>query len=393
MATLFLILIYMTFISLGLPDSLLGTAWPLISPEFGVPVSAVGAVSITINVGTIVSSLLSVRLLTRFGTGKVTAVSVMMTALGLTGFAFSHSLWFLVICAVPLGLGAGAIDSGLNEYVAEHYKAYHMSWLHSFWGLGALLGPMIMSFTLRNDDWRGAYLTVAGIQWGIVILLFVSLPLWKKQEGERKVPQETKASVQNKSLFYPLRIKGIWGALIAFFCYCAVEYSFNLWGSSFLTAVKGLDPSTAASWVSAYYMGITFGRLASGFVMIRVGSKQLIRLGQVLLLCGAGLMLLPLPRFFTLLGIVLAGIGCAPVFPCMLHETPNRFGIEDAQQVMGFQMGFSYFGGTVIPPLFGMLAKATTFTLYPWYLLLLGGVMLIGSECVNHFVKQKGKTD
>ena len=394
MVTLFLIVIYAAFISLGLPDSLLGVAWPVAQKEFGASLGDAGIISMVISVGTVVSSLFSSKLLKRFGVGKVTAVSVLMTALALLGFSFVPAFVFMILLAIPLGLGAGAVDSGLNEYVAEHYESRHMSWLHCFWGVGAMAGPLIMSqYMSLGVDWRMGYLTVAIIQFVLVAVLIATLPLWnkvaektsqKKQEadanGENPGEPEREADLDppiasGKGGFLgPLKIKGAKVALISFFLYCGVEMTLGLWGSSFLITEKGIDAAAAAQWVSLYWGGLTAGRLVSGFLAIRFNNQQMIRIGELTVLLGVVCLLLPLPQFVCLIGFILVGAGCAPIYPCMLHETPVRFGKEDAQSMMGFQMAVCYTGPTLLPV----------------FLLVYIVIMLVSSEASNR-IFNRGK--
>lgn len=405
MATLFLVVIYAAFISLGLPDGLLGVAWPVMQVEYDTPVSWAGLVSMTISVNTIISSVLSGRILRRFGTGRVTVVSVLMTAGALLGFASAPSFIWLVLLAIPLGLGAGSVDAGLNDYVAKNYKAHHMSWLHSFWGVGALTGPIIISqIVARGDSWRNGYLLVSVVQFSLVVLLFATLPLWdkiaslkKKSPAVMPVSQSPAPAVDTppaprsmgtrvKGIFAPLRIEGVKPVLIVFLFYCAIEATMGLWGSSFLIRVKGIDVSTAAAWVSLYYGSITLGRFISGFITMRVSSKTLIRSGEVAILAGVLLLLLPLPEAFSLMSFVLIGLGCAPIFPSMLHETPARFGDAEAQNIMGFQMAVAYIGASFFPPMFGAIASATTFELLPFFLLVGIVLMLVNSEQINRYM-------
>ena len=410
MVTLFLIVIYAAFISLGLPDSLLGVAWPVAQKEFGASLGDAGIISMVISVGTVVSSLFSSKLLKRFGVGKVTAVSVLMTALALLGFSFVPAFVFMILLAIPLGLGAGAVDSGLNEYVAEHYESRHMSWLHCFWGVGAMAGPLIMSqYMSLGVDWRMGYLTVAIIQFVLVAVLIATLPLWnkvaektsqKKQEadanGENPGEPEREADLDppiasGKGGFLgPLKIKGAKVALISFFLYCGVEMTLGLWGSSFLITEKGIDAAAAAQWVSLYWGGLTAGRLVSGFLAIRFNNQQMIRIGELTVLLGVVCLLLPLPQFVCLIGFILVGAGCAPIYPCMLHETPVRFGKEDAQSMMGFQMAVCYTGSTLLPPFFGLVATKVNVGLLPVFLLVYIVIMLVSSEASNR-IFNRGK--
>ena len=289
-----------------------------------------------------------------------------------------------LLLAIPLGLGGGAVDSGINAYVAEHYESRHMSWLHSFWGVGALSGPLLLSALLaRGVSWRIDYLTVGIFQIVLVTILFLSIPLWDKvrrrTEGDQPlVPQE------HQPLFFPLKLRGAKLALTAFFFYCAIESTMGLWGGSFLFKTKGLDPAAAATWVSLFFASITLGRFLTGFVTFKASNKDLIRWGGVVILAGVVLMLLPLPLPFTLVGFLLVGFGCAPLFPCMLHETPDRFGADNAQAVMGFQMAVAYIGATFMPPLFGFIGTATTLALLPSFLVVYIALLILASEALRN---------
>ncbi|MEY8353202.1 MFS transporter [Lachnospiraceae bacterium 54-53] len=375
---IFLALIYLAFISLGLPDSLLGSTWPIINADFGVPVGNAGFVSIVISGGTIVSSLLSHRLIRRFGTGRIMVVSVAMTAAALLGFSFSPSFSMLLACAVPLGLGAGAVDSGLNEFVAEHYEARHMNWLHCFWGVGAMLGPVLMSALVgRGNTWRSGYLSISAIQFSLVVLLLFSLPLWKKYESPSAGHgEEDQDSREAYGLFSPLRVKGAPYTMLSFFLYISVEATVILWGASYLVNRKGFLPERAAGWISLFFLGITAGRMISGFISMKVNNEALIRIGILLVIGGLVLMLLPLPPVFTIIALMVVGLGLAPVYPSMLHQTPVYFGKENAQATMGFQMAFAYTGTILMPPLFGQLFARVSFSLMPYVLLLCTGALL-----------------
>ncbi|MGI2329318.1 MFS transporter [Planococcus sp. YIM B11945] len=392
MAVLFLVVIYLAFISLGLPDSLLGAAWPAMQPEFGAPLETAGLLFMAIAGGTILSSLASGAILKRFGTGKVALVSCLMTAGALLGFYVSPSLVWLVLFAIPLGLGAGSIDAGLNHYVAANYKAHHMSWLHCFWGVGATLGPIILAAFIAGDhSWRNGYLAIAGIQFAIVVLLFVSLPLWKKNEKDNGALEKEGGASPAVQPIKPMRIKGVKFALITFLFYCGVESTMGLWGSSFLVNVKGLSIETAARWVSFYFAGITAGRFVTGFVTLRASNRTLIRSGQLIALTGAILLVLPLPIMLSLVGFVLVGLGLAPIFPCMLHETPAHFGKEHAQTIMGYQMAVAYTGSTFIPPLLGFMAAQSTIGIFPFFITALIAVMLLGTERLNALMKNRNR--
>jgi len=394
MTTFLLIIIYLAFISLGLPDSLLGAAWPVMQSDFGAPIETAGYLFMTIAGGTILSSLVSGKVLKRFGTGKVTFVSVLMTACALLGFYFAPSIIWLFLCAIPLGMGAGAVDSGLNDYVATHYKAHHMSWLHCFWGVGATLGPVIMAQYISNQNWGKGYLTISGLQFILVVILLFTLPLWNKVNSHitiNKEPEEPKgvSFKENAEKVRPLQMNGVKLALASFFFYCAVEATVGLWGSSFLVNVKGLTAATAAEWVSFYYAGITIGRLITGFVTFKMSNQMLIRMGQIIALTGAILLVLPLPSFFSVAGFIVVGLGLAPIFPCMLHETPARFGEKHSQAIMGYQMAVAYTGSTFMPPLFGFIASHTTVALFPICTVIFVVAMVLSSEKLNRVLKKK----
>lgn len=380
--TLLLIIIYLSFISLGLPDSLLGSAWPSMYLRMGVPVSYAGIVSMIIAGGTIIASFFSEKIIRRLGTGKVTVISVSMTAVALFGFSLSHNFFELCIWAIPLGLGAGSVDAALNNYVALHYKAKHMSWLHCFWGIGATTGPVIMSFFLQyGGRWNRGYLTIGIIQFCLVAVLFFSLPLWKKVgEESAQVGEKQKSSLKLNEL---LKLPGAKPALVSFFSYCSLEATAGLWGSSYLVIAKGITAETAAKWISLFYFGITFGRFLSGFITMKLNQRQMIRLGQAILAGGVILLFLPFGNFVLLAGFFLIGLGCAPIYPSLLHETPVNFGSEHSQAIMGIQMACAYVGSTFMPPLFGLLAAYLNYTLFPVYLGIILLVMIAMVEALN----------
>lgn len=396
MATFFLIIIYLAFISLGLPDSLLGSAWPVMRGDLNASLGTAGVLSMIIASGTIISSLASGAVLQRFGTGKVALISCLMTAVALLGFAWSPSLIWLIICAIPLGLGAGSVDAGLNSYVAAHYKAHHMSWLHCFWGVGATLGPIIMASYISGQNlWRQGYLTVALIQFSLVVILFFSLPLWDKvakssiaKQKEGEIESEEQEKDGSTMRVKPWKIKGVKLAMITFLFYSGIEASVGLWGSSFLVNIKDLPAATAAQWVSFFFIGITVGRMLTGFITFVVNNKRLIRYGQFTALLGTILLVLPLPAIVSLIGFVIIGLGLAPIFPCMLHETPARFGKTSAQSIMGFQMAAAYTGSTLIPPSLGLLATNTTIGIFPIFIVIFAVAMLLSTEKLNRFLRK-----
>jgi fucose permease len=384
MANLLLVIIYLAFISLGLPDAVLGSAWPVIHENLNVSVSSVGIMTMIISGGTIISSLFSQKVIKVFGTGKVTMVSVAMTAIGLIGISVTPSYLGMCILAIPLGLGAGSVDSALNNFVALHYEAKHMNWLHCFWGIGATAGPFLMSmFLLRENGWRTGYSTIGTIQAILVIALITTLPIWKKFEKNEDV---TEAEKRNTSIIALLKLKGAKPALLAFFCYCSVEATTGLWGSSFLVISKGISAEKAAKWVSLYYLGITMGRFLAGFIAMKFNNKKMIRLGQIISFCGAITLVIPFSVYFQMVGLIFIGLGCAPIYPAMLHETPNRFGSEMSQGIMGIQMATAYVGSTFMPPLFGIIGKHMAFNLLPFFLVAIVIIMIVSTERVNQII-------
>ncbi len=378
---LLLAVVYLAFISLGLPDGLLGAAWPSIYPALGVPVSYAGAVSMTIAAGTIISSLLSDRLTRLLGTGKVTLVSVAMTAAALFGFSFSHSFLLLILWAVPYGLGAGSVDAALNNYVALHYASSHMSWLHCMWGIGAAAGPYIMGYALAGSQgWNAGYRYVGLIQLILTAILLASLPFWKKRPGTA----EEAASSKPLTLPEILRIPGAKPVLICFLCYCGLEATASLWASSYLTLHRGIAPETAASMASLFFLGITAGRAASGFAAMKLRDAQMIRLGLMLIGAGLIILLIPGPAVLAAAGILLVGLGCAPIYPCIIHSTPARFGADKSQAMIGVQMAAAYVGSCLVPPLFGLIAGNVSVGLWPVYLLALLVLMSVSTADRGH---------
>ena len=386
MFSLLLAIIYLSFISLGLPDSLLGSAWPVMRAELAAPLSFAGVISMIIASGTIVSSLLSERLTRRLGTGLVTAGSVALTAAALFGFSVSPSLAALCLWAVPYGLGAGAIDAALNNYVALHYSSRHMSWLHCFWGVGASISPYIMAAALsRTGQWQLGYRAVSLIQIVLTVLLFLSLPLWRKTAAGE--PAGDNAPLLG--LRGAVRIPGVPNILLAFFAYCGAETTAGLWASSYLAGVRGVAPKTAAGFASLFYLGITFGRFLNGFVADRLGDRRMIRIGTLVMGAGTLLILLPLPSPLpALAGLLIFGLGCAPVYPSIIHATPLNFGAENSQAIIGVQMASAYVGTTFMPPLFGLLANAISLRLFPLFLAALLLLLAVMTEKLNRLKAQ-----
>lgn len=385
-----LIIIYISFISLGLPDSLLGSAWPVMYKDLSVAVSFAGIISMIVFSGTVISSFLSTRFIKKYGTGMVTLISVAMTAFALIGFGLSHSFVFLLLFAIPLGLGAGSVDAALNNFVALHYEAKHMNWLHCFWGVGATAGPAIMSLWLaQNNNWNMGYITIGIIQSILVIAFFISLPLWKKAVTNKNKAQGSNIGINETDVIQTLSLREIFkiprskAVLLAFFSYCSLELTAGLWGSSYAVSNFGVLSEVAAAWTSVYYLGITLGRFVSGFVSIKLPNKQLVRIGLSSIFIGLLLFILPLPLWKVPFGLSLIGIGCAPIYPSMLHQTPNVFGAEISQAMMGVQMAFAYIGSTFIPPFFGLIAGHIGISLFPVFLSILAFIMLISTEIVN----------
>lgn len=382
MISLLLAIIYLSFISLGLPDALLGAAWPTMCVELDVPVSFAGIVSIIISVGTIVSSLLSDRMTKWLGTAKVTAISVSMTALALLGFSFSSRYWMLLLWAVPYGIGAGSVDAALNNYVALHYASRHMSWLHCMWGVGASVGPYVMGFALSGGyGWSMGYRVIALLQIALSVVLYVSLPLWKKQRADdTEKGDAAQKTLRLKEIF---SIPGAKQILLAFFCYCALEGTAGLWSATYLVRHLGMQEEAAASFAGMFYLGITAGRALSGFMTYKFSDSSMIRMGQAVILTGLAAMLLPLGTYGALAGLLLTGLGCAPIYPCIIHSTPEHFGAENSQALIGVQMASAYVGFLLAPPLFGLIANHISASLLPYYLGTALIVMIFMCERLN----------
>lgn len=388
MYSLLLIIIYLAFISLGLPDSLLGSAWPVMHRALDVPIAFAGIITIVISVGTIVSSLLSDRLTKKFGTGRVTAVSVLFTAIALLGFAYAQSFTLLLFFSIPYGIGAGAVDAALNNYVAVHYASRHMNWLHSFWGLGASISPYIMGYFLTGGRaYTDGYFFIAVLQMGLSFVLFMSLPLWKK-------PTDSKASKESNdqaiSMRQTVKIKGVKLVLITFFGYCAIESTTGLWASSFLVEYRGLGAEVAARFTSYFFIGITTGRFLAGFFSERIGDKFLIRYGTFTIMAGVSLLMLNhTSNNMYMVSLIIIGLGCAPIYPAIIHSTPVNFPKEYSQSIIGIQMASAYLGTTIMPPLFGFIASITSIGYFPFYLLLISLCMLLFSERLNTVLLSK----
>lgn len=383
MVHLLLAIIYISFISLGLPDSLLGSAWPLMYPEFQVPLSYAGIISTIIALGTIFSSLQSDRLNRQWGSGIVTAVSVALTAIALLGFSLSTSFIQLCLWAIPYGLGAGSVDACLNNYVALHYESKHMSWLHCMWGVGASTGPYIMGIAITHDlGWHAGYRIISIMQIVLTFIILLSLPLWTKHtQGEEEINHDTHHSLSLKRIFTN---KGAKEIMLIFFCYCALESTTDLWASSYLVFQKGIREEQAASFASLFFLGITLGRALSGFLTMKFRDTQLIRIGQGTILCGILVLILSPINPLSLLGLIIIGLGCAPIYPCIIHSTPERFGSDKSQAIIGVQMASAYIGSCLMPPLFGFLSSYIQVGALPLYLLLLLLGMMSMHEILIH---------
>ena len=380
MYNLLLALIYICFISLGLPDSLLGSAWPVMHEQISVPVSYAGIISMIISIGTVISSLMSDRLQRKLGTGKITAISVAMTAAALFGFSISHKFWMLILWSVPYGLGAGAVDSLLNNYVALHYTSKHMSWLHCSWGVGASISPYIMSFALlKIGNWNSGYLIVSIIQIVLSIIIFMSVPLGQSSSAVTDDNKVASEHIKFKEIF---SISGAVPCFLTFFGYCSLELTTSLWASSYLVQNREISAEIASGCASLFYLGITAGRAVNGFLAIKYSDRTLIRLGLAIIFSGIILLLIPFGSLCAMIGFVAIGLGCAPVYPCIIHMTPDIFGKEKSQAIMGVQIACAYCGFCIMPPLFGLIANHITIALLPVYLMVLLLLMVIMHEKV-----------
>lgn len=385
MLTVLLALIYLAFISLGLPDSLLGSAWPTMHLDLNVPVGNMGMVTMVISGCTILSSLLSEKLTRRLGTKLVTVGSVFLTAIALLGFSTASAFWMLPLWAIPYGLGAGAIDAALNNYVALHFNSRQMSWLHCFWGLGAMISPSIMGYALTSATWQSGYRIVGLVQLGIGIILLLTLPAWRVFED---TTEETEKAPP-LGLVGALRVRGVVFVLLGFLCYCALESTAMLWASSYLVSVRGIGEETAATLAALFYIGMTAGRFIAGFITDRLGDRSMIRLGSGICCAGLVLMLLPVSSDIpAMAGFLVAGLGCAPIYPCIIHSTPANFGADKSQAIIGIQMAFAYIGSTLMPPLFGLLAGIFSMKLLPVYLAVFVVGMTVMLERLNKLCKK-----
>lgn len=388
-STALLMMIYLSFISLGLPDSLLGSAWPAMNVSLNAPLWGAGLVQMLISFCTIISSLNSAKLIHRFGTGKLTAISVATTALALLGFSLAKNYAFLLLMAVPLGLGAGAVDAGLNNYVALHCEAKHMSWLHCFWGVGTIIGPMILSAVLRvGGSWATGYRAVGLIQCAVSALLFATLGMWKRGNI-----QQEEYGAKALSVWEVLSLPGAKAGMVTFLCYCAVESTLGLWGATYISQVRGVDEATAASFGAMFYIGITVGRAISGFMAMKLLPKQMVRVGQALLALGCIFMMIPAGSTLSGIGLVVCGLGCAPIYPNIIQDTPVNYGTENSQAAIGVQMAFAYVGSTFLPSIFGALAGVGGYGLLPYFAIGICVLMTVLFGVQKKIVETKVKTN
>lgn len=388
-STALLMMIYLSFISLGLPDSMLGSAWPAMNVSLNAPLWGAGLVQMLISFCTIISSLNSAKLIRRFGTGKLTAISVATTALALLGFSLAKNYAFLLLMAVPLGLGAGAVDAGLNNYVALHCEAKHMSWLHCFWGVGTIIGPMILSAVLRvGGSWATGYRAVGMIQCAVSALLFATLGMWKRGNI-----QQEEYGAKALSVWEVLSLPGAKAGMVTFLCYCAVESTLGLWGATYISQVRGVDEATAASFGAMFYIGITVGRAISGFMAMKLLPKQMVRVGQTLLALGCIFMMIPAGSTLSGIGLVVCGLGCAPIYPNIIQDTPVNYGTENSQAAIGVQMAFAYVGSTFLPSIFGALAGVGGYGLLPYFAISICVLMTVLFGIQKKIVETKVKTN
>lgn len=373
MFALLLAVIYLTFISLGLPDSLLGSAWPKMHLDLNAPVSYMGIVTMIISACTIISSLFSDRLTKKFSTKIVTLVSVFLTAIAILGFSFTRNFIVLCLLAVPYGLGAGAIDATLNNYVANHYSSKHMNWLHCFWGVGTIVSPYVMSYALSTEQsWPLGYRIISYVQLGITLILFLSLPLWNK--GKSKEAEEIEEEQNTKVLSFKekLKIKGLIYLLFTFLFYCSIESIFIQWTSTYLVNVKEFSNELAAAYASFFFIGMTLGRLVSGFISQKMKDKKMIIFGSMIIFIGIILLYLPIQNHtFTLIMLILIGFGCGPIYPAIIHATPIFFDKKESQGIIGLEMASAYIGSTFMPPLFGIISRQISFQILPYVISIL----------------------
>ena len=381
-----LIVIYIAFIGLGVPDSLIGSAWPAIHTEMNVPVEAVSILTFIISGCTVLSSMFSAGILNKLGTAKVTAFSTAMTAAALFGFSVAPSFWFMIPLAVLLGLGAGAIDSGLNNYVALHCKASHMNFLHCFYGVGVTLSPYLMSQALSNVGWRGGYRYAFYVQAVITVLLIISLPLWKKTSSNQQTEEEKGVNLTLLQMAKKREVRQVW---IIMLTTNAIEYACGVWGSTYLVTEKGFETKHGALALTVYYAGMSIGRFVSGLLSEKISTWKRIGIGVAVLAPAIAIMLLPLPGAVTVVGLFLVGWGNGAIYPNMIHLTPHNFGKEVSQSIMGSQIAFAYIGVMLAPPTVSLISGLFGIKVYPVLLAVLYLIMIITLKLfINRLKKQ-----
>lgn len=388
MATVILLVIYIAFIGLGIPDSLFGTAWPAIYPEFGADVGSAGFVTLIISGCTVISSLFAARIINRFGVGIAAAFSTALTAAALLGFSLSNSLYVLCLLSVPLGLGAGCIDSGLNNYVALHYKASHMSFLHCFYGIGVTLSPYLMSLALAGGQWRRGYRFAFYIQLAITVVLLIAIPFW---DGASRKDEFSEASVRTLKISEMLKMPSVRASSFVFFGSCALENVCGTWSSTYLVNTKGMTADTAALLVMLYYAGMAAGRFLSGVLACRMSCRRIIKIGQSVVLLAIIMLFLPLPREFSGAALFMIGIGNGPLFPNMVHLTPKNFGAEISQSVMGMQMAVAYLGIMSMPLLFGFIAGRLSSAAFPYFISAMYLILIVSGVMLEKILKSKNR--
>lgn len=390
MATLLLIIIYIAFIGLGVPDSLIGSAWPAIHTQLNIPIEAVSILTFLISGCTVLSSMFSAKILNKFGTAKVTAFSTAMTAAALLGYSFVPSFWLMIPLAIVLGFGAGAIDSGLNNYVALHFKASHMNFLHCFYGVGVSLSPYLMSQALSNIGWRGGYRYAFFVQSFIAILLIISVPLWKKTSSAQEAEEEKGITLSLLQMAKMADVRTVWVIMLIT---NAIEYACGVWGSTYLVEEKGFEAEHGALALTIYYVGMSIGRFASGLLADKISTWKRIGTGTVILAPAVVIMLLPLHGAVSVIGLFLIGLGNGSIYPNMIHLTPHNFGKEVSQSIMGSQIAFAYIGVMLAPPMVSVISGLFGIKIYPLLLAVLYVIMVIALKSFVNRLKKQGKYD
>ena len=385
-----LVVIYVAFIGLGVPDSLIGSAWPAIQNEMGIPIEAVSILTLLISGCTVLSSIFSARLLNKIGTAKVTAFSTALTAAALLGFSFATSFYFMIPLAVILGLGAGAVDSGLNNYVALHFKASHMNFLHCFYGVGVTLSPYLMAMALGNVGWRSGYRYAFYVQAGITLLLIVSLPLWNKSKSGEEAEEEKTVSLSLSQMAKKADVRLVWAVMLST---NAIEYACGVWGSTYLVTVKGFETKQGALALTVYYAGMSIGRFLSGLLSEKISTWKRIGIGSLIIAPAILIMILPLPGQAAVAGLFLIGLGNGSIYPNMIHLTPHNFGKEVSQSVMGTQIAFAYIGVMLAPPIVSLISRLLGMKVYPVLLAALYLIMIISLRCFIAQLKKQGRYD